>query len=646
MRLSRIKLTDYRAFEIAVLDVPPSGLVLIAGANNSGKSALLSAFDAALRGVVFPDMGFRGKDGWAVTLTFTTTDRDRETVSNIVRQLKPGFTDSTLFKHVEITVVQTKWGVKPTLVSCGPDLKSMTPVARLDLASNHPSTSGLLTGPQATSQNSWHVDNAYTDLAYSSGHPVHELLTGYRELQNGFYHFEPLRQGATPSPSFNSNPILEPTGANLPAVLRHLDDNNNAAFRRVAETLSALVPEIGELDFRSSGTTDEVVLNDPLVKSLRQNLQNLGTGVEQLLLTLVVGIAQPQAKTVLIEEPETALEPGAQRALLGLIRGWASDRLFVVSTHSTAMIDWSSSATGQLYHVRRRDSKSSLFKIRDDFRGVLNALDVRMSDVLSAETVLITEGPTDREILAIFMPELFQAPSIAIVPGGGGNSARFAHVARDWIAGADALESRKLVFLRDRDELSPHKISELEGKGVVRALKRREIENYLFDADALYQVFSAEPEFDGSVSLGDIQAALHDAVDASKEAVILGRVWWEIEPIRLVDQKVRSELADDPDKLNKFVAIACEPLPTRRQLTAKIKKLWAATARSVEEEWPTSRLSLAPGEYVLTRIYNQFLGREFNKNSDGPKLARAVVDIHGTPADLRELLADLLPSQA
>jgi DNA repair ATPase RecN len=45
MFLERLELHDFRAYRDASVQVPPQGLVLVAGANNSGKSALLSALD-------------------------------------------------------------------------------------------------------------------------------------------------------------------------------------------------------------------------------------------------------------------------------------------------------------------------------------------------------------------------------------------------------------------------------------------------------------------------------------------------------------------------------------------------------------------------------------------------------------------------
>lgn len=46
MRVRHVQLENFRAFHSAEIRLPGNGLVLVAGANNAGKTALLSAFDA------------------------------------------------------------------------------------------------------------------------------------------------------------------------------------------------------------------------------------------------------------------------------------------------------------------------------------------------------------------------------------------------------------------------------------------------------------------------------------------------------------------------------------------------------------------------------------------------------------------------
>jgi predicted ATPase len=136
-----------------------------------------------------------------------------------------------------------------------------------------------------------------------------------------------------------STPALDPTGSNLPAVLINLQHNRPKAWDKVRELIETIVPDVGLLETRTEAEQVEVVFTDPTVPGYRPNLKNLGTGVEQLLLTIVVGVTQPAPSIVVIEEPETNLHPGAQRALLAQLREWASNRLFVLSTHSPVFLD-------------------------------------------------------------------------------------------------------------------------------------------------------------------------------------------------------------------------------------------------------------------------------------------------------------------
>jgi hypothetical protein len=80
MWLHSVILDDFRAFEHAEMTLPEAGLVLVAGANNTGKTALLSSLD-----VVAGDSGditsvlHAGSDGPAqVTARFHLSQAERE----------------------------------------------------------------------------------------------------------------------------------------------------------------------------------------------------------------------------------------------------------------------------------------------------------------------------------------------------------------------------------------------------------------------------------------------------------------------------------------------------------------------------------------------------------------------------------------
>jgi energy-coupling factor transporter ATP-binding protein EcfA2 len=143
-------------------------------------------------------------------------------------------------------------------------------------------------------------------------------------------------------------------------------------------------------------------------------------------MTLVLGLTQT-ANTVVMEEPETGLHPGAQRALLGLLQDWSEDRLIVVSTHSATMLDWSSPVTS-VVSISRTGTDSTATLVTGDRAAVLSELGIRLSDVLSAERIRILDGPSDKDIFEIWFPNVIRDPHVAVVDGEGGYNAHHAEL--------------------------------------------------------------------------------------------------------------------------------------------------------------------------------------------------------------------------
>ena len=206
---------------------------------------------------------------------------------------------------------------------------------------------------------------------------------------------------------------LAPTGENLAAVLLDLLTNRPGIFQELRRLIAQIVPDIGQLEIRTSGSTMQVVFTGG---GIDLNLKDLGTGVEQLLMTLVVGLTEAAPFTLVIEEPETNLHHAAQRALLGLLKDWATDRQIIAVTHSPVLLDWSP-AGERLWHVTKTHGISAVMPVRDDPSVLLDALGVRLSDVLSATRVLVLEGQSDADVLGVWFPEIL-AGSMPYFAGG------------------------------------------------------------------------------------------------------------------------------------------------------------------------------------------------------------------------------------
>jgi AAA ATPase domain len=456
--------------------------VLLAGANNSGKTALLSGLDLVVRGAV-PTMPRHAAavEPAHIRARFALSDEERNQLlqssdrlargrPEVLRWVELHFVEAqeNAFHVLELNVSASGQAILPAaqvVVSDGPRYRFEVNRWLLEVLSGELAPrSGERVDLQTATEGSGIlglVENLAQFMPPMG--PIAGFLTAWRER---FYHFSALRQGTLPSYQLRSDEILTPTGENLPAVLIDLQHNRFETWERVRRLIEQIVPDVGRLDTPTQAAQMSVAFADPHVPGYRPNIKNLGTGVEQLLMTIIVGVTQPATSIVVIEEPETNLHPGAQRALLTQLREWASDRLFVLSTHSPVFLDRAPVASS-VFLVERTQGTSTVRPLTNEPSDALTALGVRLSDVLSADRLLIVEGEPDREILTTWFPTLMADPRMEVVLGGGGDLARFADSFSSWLQGIDRIDGRRVLFLRDRDEVPSGVLSQLEAAPAV-----------------------------------------------------------------------------------------------------------------------------------------------------------------------------------
>jgi hypothetical protein len=461
--------------------------------------------------------------------------------------------------------------------------------------------------------------------------PAAEFLEAWRAR---YYHFGPLRPGTGRQQGLGAPRPLDPSGANLPDVLHGLLTNDFQRWTRIRQLMEQIVPDVGQLEIRSDGPAVSVTFSDPHVPGFEPNLKDLGTGVEQLLMTIVMGVTQPGPSVVVMEEPETNLHAGAQRALLGLLQEWATDHLFVLSTHSQVLLDRAPTA-GRLLLVRREHGVSTVTPLTRGPSEALAALGVRLSDVLSADRILLVEGLSDREVLEAWFPDLLRDSRVEIIEAPGGDPARFADLLEGWMQAADRLPGRRVLYLRDRDELGKQLLDKLDASKAVHVLQRRELENYLLDPDAIAKVLAARGR---PVDPAEISTALRQAADALQGLVILKRVAWEQASIRLVDRALVKKLAREGPDLTRLQAAVAARLPSDG-LRDKLAERWAAVEAEITASWTERWRDLAPGEEVVDALWQKYLGAGYSKRRDGLAIAKAMT---APPEELRTLLTRFL----
>jgi hypothetical protein len=98
------------------------------------------------------------------------------------------------------------------------------------------------------------------------------------------------------------------------------------------------------------------------------------------------------------------------------------------------MLDWAPGGE-KLWLIAREHGTSDANPVDENRLALLHSLGVHPSDILSAERVIIVEGPSDEDILGVWFPDLLRNPRIAVLQGEGGDNARHASRFAEWLAG-------------------------------------------------------------------------------------------------------------------------------------------------------------------------------------------------------------------
>jgi energy-coupling factor transporter ATP-binding protein EcfA2 len=649
MWLHGVILDNFRAFEHAEMTLPETGLVLVAGANNTGKSALVSALDvvAGDTGDITSVRHAGSEDRAQVTARFCLSDDERSKVlartsrrnewlaSGAIKSLDFIFTENETLRMsgqaglglIEIRGTWTAHGVH-ALAQLDP-AGGLTQVGSLAALTNDQDPAGMLISSQLA-QPMW-LDQAL--LNASTSNFLRVLLPAWRK---SFYHFRALRLGTERTKPLASSSRLDPNGGNLSEVLLYLATDRPAIFRHLRNLIAEIVPHIGHLEVRTSGGQLRVVF-EGVTRDL--NLKDLGTGVEQLLMTLAVGLMEAPPFTLVVEEPETNLHPAGQRALLGHLQRWAEDRQIIAVTHSPVMLNWSPGGD-RLWHVTRSESDSQVDIVDANPLPVLSSLGVQLSDILSADRVLVLEGPSDQDVLAVWFPEVLGNPRVAVLYGDGGDNARHADRLAEWLAGADRASLRRVLYLRDRDELSVRALDKLSRSPTVYLLTRRELENYLLDpAGIATGLASLKPPPKDLPTAEQVAEVMNDAADSLRTKIVVNRVCRQIGPSQpLIGHELRRQLARADADMGQITTQVLARMMTADDLRAQVADVWAEAEQDVMSQAGPELLAIAPGEEILNTVFRRFAGRAYDKRRDGPQIAKAI----SPPPEINEVFADFL----
>jgi predicted ATPase len=290
--------------------------------------------------------------------------------------------------------------------------------------------------------------------------------------------------------------------SNLPEVLNQLQ-SNPSRFRQLNQKLRSILPQVQQVSVRGTGH-GEVEINvwshDP--ESQREDiavpLAECGTGIGQVLAILYVVMTSERPQTIIIDEPQSFLHPGAARKLIEFLKDY-SQHQFVVATHSATIISAANPKT--IILARFEEAETTLVQLdalaEKGIQTTLAELGVRLSDMFGADNILWVEGATEEKCFRLIIEKLLSQRLMGTQLLGirqvgdleGRDAKRVFEIYRSLTKGASLLPPA-LAFILDqecRDEDAKKELNKLSGN-LTRFIPRRMYENYLLNPDALAEV--------------------------------------------------------------------------------------------------------------------------------------------------------------
>lgn len=521
MRISSFRIKNYKSYEDSGEFKLSPGFNIIIGQNNVGKTALLEAL--SLKFSAKPHKSL-------ISIPRPTSSINPMTSANVTLTVSgEELRDLLLNNQVDINLPEPDYEISETPLQF---LYSILSRSEIDFSLS------LNTDSSAIASANWKISKFPTHQLYSCVHGtggrnyysfrVNSDKSDFQDigqtlgsenldlglhianiLRERIYAFRAERLNVS-SCAFGSNSVLLPNASNLPEVLYVLQSNNPSRFKRFNHLVRQIFPSIYEISVKPKGNNSvEIVVwpEDPVTEraDLAIELSESGTGIGQVLAILYVAISSNFSRTIIVDEPNSFLHPGAARKLIEILRGFPQHQ-YIVTTHSTEIIK--AADPGNLTLIRWEKPKSILENLDakkiSEVQKCLIEVGAKLSDVYSADNILWVEGPTEEECFPKILHRIGKKSIVGTSILGVKNTGDFSGKQKKLIldiykklSTGNALLPKALAFVFDKENLTPTEIADIkrESQGLIHFLPRHTYENYLLHPAALAAIINSLTSF-------------------------------------------------------------------------------------------------------------------------------------------------------
>jgi predicted ATPase len=529
MRIREMRIVGFQAFKETNSLVFESGINLIVGQNNSGKSSALRALQADL-----PDDRYRSPEKWKpeqlpmpeIHLTIEVSGEDIigfvHSHKNISLPVQPNDPEVFLQKLLSMKRISVSFVNRP-----GQDCQSTYP------------SHGLFKLGNTQNPYNYSVSSINGIITFEGASSRGDALpNAVREIwrQNMFY-FSAERLAIGESGNGYAK-RLSPDARNLPNVLMSLLGESGDLFDKLVRHVRAIFPTVGNISVRMRPENSNLEIRVwPTEQRQEVNLSfplnSSGTGVSQVV-AILTAIITLKSAVIVIDEIDNFLHPAAVKNLLRIIQTEYSENQYIISTHAPEVI--SSSNPSNILIMKRIENNSQFETIKLDdlekFRSVAQYLGISVADVFAAENVVWVEGPTEE----LCFPYLFEVGAgeqlprntkfISVIATGDFFSKRrdynLVWEVYDRLSSASNSLVTSVSFSFDSERLTTEEKQDLfkKSRGLVRFLPRRHLECYLLDPTALAE-FINQRDIENKISITHKNIEEEIAFFASKQPFLI-----------------------------------------------------------------------------------------------------------------------------
>ncbi|WP_413175163.1 AAA family ATPase [Anabaena azotica] len=499
MYIKKLQVFNYKSyFDSGVMEFTP-GINIIVGKNNAGKTSLLEVltldFENQPHRILdfekYPDRSLRTlpnnisgiKEESKIEITFyIASDEDNYLA------IKKVFEENPDLSLIEVSVYQDYLEIK------------------LSLKFDYKINEVVRNTTEVISHYTYETRDISQKMKLFSNN-IDTFIYKFNILVSRIYKFKAERLNIG-SCKFENNNQLKSDASNLAEVICILQGKNPGVFSQLNKLVSSILPEIKWISALPRDNSEVEIIVWTLDTQLNRDdlslpLSSCGSGVSQVLAIVYILVSSiHESRTIIIDEPQSFLHPGAAKKLIETIKQFPQHQYFI-ATHSPDIITTADPSNIIKLQYQDCETTASVIDAKDiDLqKEILNELGIRLSDVFGADSILWVEGETEEKcyplILEKILDKQLRGIKILAVQQTGdfeGTKANLVFDIYKKLSEGSNLFPPAIGFLFDSEGKSEEekKIWQERSKKPVEFLSRRMYENYLLDPEAIAAVFNEE----------------------------------------------------------------------------------------------------------------------------------------------------------